>query len=232
MTRERVVIYARFERFWHWAQAALILFLGVTGFEIHGSIRFLGYEQAVVYHTMAATALLVLIAFAMFWHLTTGEWKQYLPTSTNLRAQWKYYMVGIFEDAPHPSQKTRLSKLNPLQRIVYGQLKLLVIPIVGMSGVLYLLYRYPLRYGIGALNVRGLEAIAVVHTAGAFALIAFIVTHVYLVTTGETVTSNLKAMITGYEDLAIDTDTPAVPEPVRVPGLGGDITEPSCEPSI
>jgi hypothetical protein len=31
-------------------------------------------------------------------------------------------------------------------------------------------------------------------------LVAFIIAHVYLITTGRTATSNLKAMITGYEE--------------------------------
>jgi thiosulfate reductase cytochrome b subunit len=31
--------------------------------------------------------------------------------------------------------------------------------------------------------------------------VAFLITHLYLITTGETATSNLKAMITGYEEL-------------------------------
>jgi hypothetical protein len=32
--------------------------------------------------------------------------------------------------------------------------------------------------------------------------VAFFIAHLYLITTGRTVTSNLKAMITGYEELS------------------------------
>jgi thiosulfate reductase cytochrome b subunit len=197
----REYVYKGFERFWHWMQAGLILFLALTGFEIHGSLTFFGFEAAVRYHRGAAIALLVLIALAIFWHFTTGEWRQYLPTLTNLRAQAEYYVVGIFRDAPHPTRKTALSKLNPLQRLVYLGLKLLVFPVVVTSGLLYLFYRYPQTRGIDALNVSGLETIALLHTAGAFLLVAFLVGHLYLITTGTTLTSNLKAMITGWEEL-------------------------------
>jgi thiosulfate reductase cytochrome b subunit len=197
----RHYVYRGFERFWHWTQAALVLFLAVTGFEIHGSITFFGFEQAVRYHNAAANAFLVLIAFAVFWHLTTGEWRQYLPTGTNLRAQAEYYIFGIFHDAPHPTRKTVLSKLNPLQRIIYAGLKVLVIPLMVVSGLVYMFYRYPQRHEVVALNVKGLQTIALLHTAGAFLLVAFFIAHVYLVTTGQTITSNLKAMITGYEDV-------------------------------
>ena len=195
-------------------------------------MTFLGFDQAVRYHTIAAGGLIVLIAFAMFWHLTTGEWRQYVPTTTLLRAQCEYYLIGIFRDAPHPTRRTRLSKLNPLQRIVYGQLKLLGVPIMVVSGLLYWLYRYPHRYGIEALNVHGLSAIAIVHTAGAFLLVAFVVAHVYLITTGETVTSNLKAMITGYEDLSAGGHPAAESLPATVPARDDELTEPSCAPAI
>jgi len=70
---KREYIYRAFERFWHWTQALLILLMMLTGFEIHGSLTFFGFDQAVRYHSLAAKALLALIAFAIFWHLTTGE---------------------------------------------------------------------------------------------------------------------------------------------------------------
>jgi thiosulfate reductase cytochrome b subunit len=198
---KREYVYRAFERFWHWMQAALVVFLAATGFEIHGSIRFFGYDQAVRYHNIAAIGFLVLIAFAIFWHFTTGEWRQYLPTRKHLRAQAEYYIFGIFRNAPHPTKKTVLSKLNPLQKLVYAGLKALVIPVMVISGLLYMFYRYPHKYEVLGLNVSSLEVIAVIHTIGAFLLVSFFIVHLYLVTTGRTVTSNLKAMVTGYEEL-------------------------------
>jgi len=201
-----VYIYKSFERFWHWAQAFLIIFLALTGFEVHGSFSFFGYENAVVFHRFAAYALIVLIAFAIFWHFTTGEWKQYIPTTKFLRAQLDYYILGIFKNAPHPTRKTVLSKLNPLQRLTYLQLKVLVFPIVGTSGILYLFYRYPLGEHVGQLNIESLEIVALVHTFAAYFLIAFIIVHLYLITTGHTPITNLKAMMTGFEEIEDDDD--------------------------
>ncbi len=196
-----VYIYKAFERFWHWMQALLIFFLAATGFEIHGSFKFFGYENAVEYHNYAAYALIILIIFAIFWHFSTGEWKQYLPTKENLIAQANYYILGIFKNAPHPTKKTVLSKLNPLQKLVYLGLKILVIPVMVISGLLYIYYRYPHQTGVEALSIDSLAPIAIIHTLGAYFLVAFVISHLYLMTTGETITSNLKAMITGYEDL-------------------------------
>lgn len=197
----KVYIYKSFERFWHWIQAFLIFFLAATGFEIHGSYVFFGYQNAVEYHNIAAYAFIILIVFAIFWHFSTGEWKQYLPTVRNLRAQVNFYLLGIFKNAPHPTKKSVLSKLNPLQKLVYLGLKILVIPVMVLSGLLYMYYRYPQQAGIEGLRIESLAPIAIIHSAGAFLLIAFIITHLYLITTGHTVTSNLKAMITGYEDI-------------------------------
>jgi thiosulfate reductase cytochrome b subunit len=199
MTREYV--YRGFERFWHWTQAFLVLFLTLTGFEVHGSLTFFGFEQAVAYHSTAAAAFLVLIAFAAFWHLTTGEWRQYLPTRANLREQVLYYMQGIFQNVPEPTRKSARNKLNPLQRLVYLGLKLLVIPVMVVTGLLYLYYRYPQSTGIEVLTIEGLEVIALLHTAGAFVLAAFVAAHLYLITTGATPVSNLKAMLTGWHEI-------------------------------
>jgi thiosulfate reductase cytochrome b subunit len=199
--KKQVYIYRSFERFWHWTQSFLIFFLAATGFEIHGSFQFFGYQNAVKYHNIAAYAFIILIVFAIFWHFSTGEWRQYLPTLSNIRAQINFYLIGIFKNSPHPTKKTVLSKLNPLQRLVYLGLKVLVIPVMVISGLLYMFYRYPQKETIQALNIESLELIALVHTLGAFFLIAFIIAHLYLITTGETVTSNIKAMITGYEEL-------------------------------
>ena len=199
--KQKVYIYRAFERFWHWTQATLIFFLAFTGFEIHGSINFFGYQIAVKYHNIAAYAFIVLIIFAIFWHFVTGEWKQYLPTLKNMKAQVFFYLFGIFSNASHPTKKTVLSKLNPLQKMVYVSLKILVIPVMVISGLLYMFYRYPQQGVIEGLNINSIEVIALFHTAGAFLLIGFLIVHLYLITTGATVTSNLKAMITGYEEL-------------------------------
>lgn len=201
MATKKVYIYKLFERIWHWTQALLIFILMLTGFEVHGSFHLLGFENAVRYHNVASISLIILIIFAIFWHFTTGEWKQYIPTTKNLKAQINYYITGIFRNAPHPTRKTILSKLNPLQRLVYLALKVFMIPLMVFSGLTYLFYRYPMKGRIESLGLDGLQNVALLHTLGAFLLVAFVIVHLYLITTGKTITTNLKAMITGFEEL-------------------------------
>ncbi len=199
--KTQVYVYKGFERFWHWAQAGLIFFLALTGFEVHGTLTFLGFEQAVVYHRLAAWALLVLIAFAAFWHLTTNEWRQCIPTTRFLRAQVRCYVAGLFQGAPHPTKKTVLSKLNPLQKLTYLGLKILVVPVVVLSGLLYMFYRCPQRYRMEGLNVEGLQTIATgAHRWSVPDPGVRRGTHLPR-RPDNTLTSNLKAMVTGFEEL-------------------------------
>jgi thiosulfate reductase cytochrome b subunit len=114
MTMERIYVFKRFERFWHWAQALLIIGMMITGFEVHGSYSLLGFERAVDWHATMAWALITLWVFAIFWHFTTGEWRQYIPTTDKMVAMVRYYLTGIFTDAPHPFRQTTLRKHNPL----------------------------------------------------------------------------------------------------------------------
>jgi thiosulfate reductase cytochrome b subunit len=204
---KNVYIYKGFERFWHWSQAGLIIFLGITGFEVHDSIHVFGFERAVIYHRISAYLLLGLIVFAIFWHITTGEWKQYLPSIKNLKAQIYYYLVGIFRNDDHPTRKTVLSKLNPLQVMTYLGFKIVIIPVVVVSGLLYMFYKQINANNIIVISKHELSTIAYWHTFGASLLIIFLIIHVYMTTTGETLTSNIKAMITGYEELEEENET-------------------------
>ena len=194
---KKVYLYKGYERFYHWTQAFLVFFLILTGFEIHGTYQLLGYENAVRWHDNAGWAFLILMVFTVFWQITTSEWKQYVPTAKNLNAQIQYYLTGIFNNAPHPTGKRLLSKLNPLQRLTYFALNILIIPVMLLSGFLYLYFNYPIQ----GIELDSLEPIAYIHTIGAYVMITFIVIHLYLITTGRTVFSNLIAMITGWEEM-------------------------------
>lgn len=200
--KKKAFLYKRFERFWHWMQALLVIVLLYTGFEVHGTFNFIEYQLAVDLHNAVVWVLLVLIAFAVFWHFTTGEWRQYIPTKQYLKEMIRYYLVGIFRNEPHPTRKTEISKLNPLQRLTYLGLKVLIFPVQIISGFAYYFYNDLDGLGIGI----PLGAIAFVHTGAAYLMMAFVVAHVYLTTTGHTPLSNIKAMISGWEEIEIDSE--------------------------
>ncbi len=194
--KKRTYIYKRFERFWHWMQVLLIGLLTLTGFEIHSSYNLFGYAEAVRLHDIAAWSFAVLIIFTIFWHFSVGAWKQYIPSTKLLKAQFEYYISGIFKGAPHPTKKTSYDKFNPLQRLTYLGFKVFIIPIQVISGFIYMFY--------GDLMIGSLEVMAYIHTLFAFGLIAFVIAHVYLISTSDEPIASLAAMITGWEEVDID----------------------------
>lgn len=195
---EHIYVFQRFERFWHWSQAGLIIFMLLTGFEVHGSYHLFGFAKAVQLHTISAWTLVALWIFAIFWHFATGEWKQYIPTMEKVGAMVDYYSRGIFVNAPHPFRPTVLRKHNPLQRLSYLAMLVLVMPLVWTTGWFYLFYGEWQNWGFGWLDLRW---VAIGHTIGAFIVLIFLIAHVYLSTAGHTVLSHLKAMITGWEEV-------------------------------
>lgn len=203
MTR-RVIIFKRFERFWHWSQAVLIIVLLMTGFEIHGSYQLLGFDRAVALHTNTALSLVILLAFTIFWHFTTSEWKQYIPTLHNVNAMIKYYLLGIFIHAPHPFRTTVLKKHNPLQRLAYLFMWVIISPLIWTTGLLYLFYSHWQELGLD--QYLHLEDVALLHVVGAFMMLFFLIVHIYLITTGPTVFSHLVAMITGWGEVDQDAE--------------------------
>ena len=195
---ERVYLYTRFERFWHWVQGAIVLVLGVTGFEIHGTYKLLGFQRATEWHNTLGITWLVLYAFIIFWHLTTGQWKHYIPTTKRLFHVALYYMIGIFRGEPHPVPKSERIKHNPLQRLTYLGISLFLIPFQMATGLLYYTYNGWPAMGLEELR---LGLLAGLHMAGAFALLVFLVVHVYMTTTGHSVTAHIRAMCTGWEEV-------------------------------
>ncbi len=201
---EKVMIFKRFERFWHWTQAALIIVLLMSGFEIHGTYKMLGFEDAVTLHRAVAWSLVTLWVFAIFWHLTTGEWKQYIPTLKKVDAMVKYYLLGIFIHAPHPFRTTVVRKHNPLQRLAYLFQWVVISPMIWATGWAYLFYAQWGDWGID--QYLKLEDVAYLHAVGAFMMLIFLIVHMYLITTGKTVWSHMKAMITGWEEIDPDAE--------------------------
>jgi thiosulfate reductase cytochrome b subunit len=196
----KIYLYTRFERFWHWVQSVLIIMLLITGLEVHGIYNLFGFEKAVKLHSFLGISWLILFVFIIFWLLTTGEWKQYIPTTKRLFDVAKYYAVDIFKGLPHPVKKQKDAKHNPLQRLTYLGLAAALLPLQMISGLLYYTYNDWTKWGI-AFN---LKTMAVVHTGIAFLILSFLVVHVYMTTTGHTLFSHIAAMISGWEEVEKD----------------------------
>ena len=195
---KNIYLYTRYERLWHWLQMILIVLLLATGFEVHSYYSLFGFEEAVEIHNFIGITWLIAFAVFIFWLFTTGEWRQYVPTTKKMFAVMKFYAHGIFLGRPHPYAKQKKAKHNPLQRLTYLSLAAFLLPIQMITGLLYWSYNSWQSWGLSFLSLR---TIAVIHTAGAFAILSFVFVHVYMTTTGHTLFAHIKAMITGWEEV-------------------------------
>jgi len=197
-----IYLYTRYERFWHWLQMLLIVLLLVTGFEVQSYYHLLGFQTAAKIHNFAGITWLISFAFFIFWIFTTGEWKQYIPTTKKIFSVLHYYAHGIFLGEPHPVPKRKNAKHNPLQRLTYLSLAAFLLPVQMTTGFLYWSYNSWDAWGMGYLS---LKATAFIHTAGGFGILSFIIIHIYMTTTGHSLFAHIKAMITGWEEVSKET---------------------------
>ncbi len=198
MSEKKIYLFTRFERLWHWTQAVLIILLLITGFEIHGTYSLFGYKRAVTIHNFCGITWIILFFLFVFWLFVTGEWKQYIPTSKKMGEVILFYSYGIFKGRSHPFHKSREHKHNPLQRIVYLILASFFLPIQILSGIYYYTYHMWPKMG-GFAIFSSINPVAFIHTLFAFIILQFLIIHIYMTTTGETLFSHIKSMFTGWE---------------------------------
>ena len=198
---KKMFLYSRYERFWHWLQMVFIFLLMVTGFEINGLYTLFGYKKAVAIHSFVGVTWLIAFFVFVFWLFTTGEWRQYIPTTKKMFEVLRYYSFGIFKGESHPVPKRADAKHNPLQRLSYLILAAVLLPLQMATGFLYWKYN---SWGAWGLDFLSLQTLATLHLALTFAILMFVVVHVYMTTTGHTLSAHVKAMITGWEEVEDD----------------------------
>lgn len=203
---DRVYMYGIYERLWHWLQTVAILMLIVTGLIIHRPDLFgaFSFRYTVLVHNVLAAILVANAGLSLFYHLASGEIRQFLPRPYGFFdqaiEQAKFYLSGIFRGGEHPFEKTPDRKLNPLQQMTYFAILNVLLPLQVLTGLLmWGAQRFP-----GATDaVGGLPLLAPFHTLIAWLFAAFIVLHVYLTTTGPTPLAGIRAMIMGWDEVEV-----------------------------
>jgi thiosulfate reductase cytochrome b subunit len=218
-----VYMYDTYERFWHWLQTFAIIILLFTGLVIHRPDMFglFSFRYMVVVHNALAVVLVINAGLSLFWHLASGEIRQFIPRPygffDNAIVQTRFYIQGIFKGGEHPFEK----KLNPLQQLTYFGLLNVLLPLQMITGALmWGVQQWPQIAGM----LGGLPFLAPFHSLVAWLLGAFIVAHVYLTTTGATVFEDIKAMVTGWENVEVheehEAESPDQPAQHNEPELG------------
>jgi len=199
---KKVYFYTYYERFWHWLQAAAMLLLILTGFEISYPqlLPEAGYPAAVNMHNALGVLLSINAFLGFFYNLSSGLIQRYIPQAGDFFTlgfkHARYYLFGIFSGADHPFEKTPEKRLLPLQKVTYFMILNVLLPLMIFTGILKMSAMIdPVlveRFG-------GLKVLGPLHRFGAWLFTSFVILHVYMTTTGRTPFSSLVAMITGYE---------------------------------
>ena len=194
-------LYPLWLRIWHWTNAALFLVLLATGLSMHYSNAgwLLPFEVAVPVHNAAGILLtlswVVFVAGNLFGDNGRHYRVQLSDLTGRLWQQVRFYGYGIFVDAPHPFQVSVDMKLNPLQKLSYLGAMALLMPLLILSGWSFLFAPHlpETLFGIGTIWI-----VAMVHLTVSWLLALFLLVHLYIITTGDTLWSNLRAMLTGW----------------------------------
>ena len=201
---EKVYMYGVYERLWHWLQTFVILLLTFTGLIIHKPDMFgiFSFRYVVLVHNILGFILVANAFLSLFYHLASGEIRQYIPQPRGFFdqaiEQVKFYVGGIFKNDEHPFEKTRDRKLNPLQKVTYFGILNVLLPLQVLTGILmWGAQRWP---NIAAA-LGGLPFLGPFHSLVAWLFASFIVAHVYLTTTGHKPLTSMQAMINGWDEV-------------------------------
>lgn len=191
-----VTMFPLLVRIWHWINVILFFTLLVTGFSMHfgGGVPF---ESAQSTHAIFALALIGLWVLYVFYLLLSGQIMQYLPRKDFIAAsisQAKYYMYGIYKGQKNPAGHIPEKRLNPLQQMAYLGVLFILLPVLLVSGIALF---FPQAIPLELMGMNGKRFLALLHTGAAFMAVAFIVVHLYLCTTGQSIFTLVRSMITG-----------------------------------
>jgi len=128
----------------------------------------------------------------------------------------RFYVRGIFKGEPHPYRKAYWRKHNPLQALTYLALKIVLFPAVWITGLLALGWNlWEDMAGAPALGA----LVSDIHLLAAYAIAAFVIVHVYLLTVGHSFRDHVRPMITGFDKVTLTPEEEAylqADEPGRI----------------
>ena len=201
---ERVYLYPKWIRAWHMINALLCLLLILTGLSIQysepgsGLIRF---DIAISIHNVAGILLSISYVIFFLGNLFTRNGRHYrlepIGLLTRLWKQGRFYAYGVFknEKPPYPIGKTQ--KFNPLQKVTYGFIMYVFVPIVILTG--WGMF-FPEIIIDEYMGVNGFMVTDILHITSGFIISIFLKIHLYFATMGRTPGEHYKSMLTGYHE--------------------------------
>ncbi|MGC8958071.1 MAG: cytochrome b/b6 domain-containing protein [Candidatus Kapaibacteriota bacterium] len=200
---KKIFIYPFWLRFWHWTNATLFLLLIATGLSIHYSdpkTALIPFRVSVIIHNISGILLSLNYLFFFIKSIISKNYKHYIPKFKGLLGriyiQLRYYLLGIFIGEPHPFETSPEEKFNPLQQVTYLVIMAFFMPLIILTGWLLM---FPEFAPDEFLGLGGVWPMALMHTITGFILSLFMLVHIYLGTTGQTLSELYKSMLTGWK---------------------------------
>ena len=141
---KKIYIHPMPVRIWHWVNAFGFVFMIVTGLQIRYPEIFslVSFGQAVELHN---TAGFILIANYFLWltfYLVSDRITNYHP-EMNPKKHFDesilhvlFYGRGIFKGEPNPHHPDPYNKFNPMQKMSYQVIMMIVVPVQFATGLL------------------------------------------------------------------------------------------------
>jgi len=198
-TVKKTSLYPLGIRIWHWVNAIIFIVLIVTGIQLRApnfSI-FSEYAMATSLHFHAGMLLGLSFLFWLFYCIFKRTIRHYLPHRGDIRKvpeQVIFYTFFIFRGRPNPFTATEENKFNVLQKMSYGAVMFILVPVIIITGVLF---DNILSFSQVINAMGGLRILDVVHVIAGYMLGLFLIIHMYMATLGKTVTTYLKSIIMG-----------------------------------
>ncbi len=178
------------ERVLHWLHAFLMAILLISGYAIlKRKPIFLTFPELLLLHKIAGVLTGINFLAWVIYEIATGRIKGWIPGGANflrsLGVQLQWYVYGIFKGDEPPHRPSFQERLNPLQKLVYSIVMLILMPAQIITGLALLL-----EFGKRSILLP-------LHIGSFFLLLMFFILHIYLSLSSPPAFSHLSSMITG-----------------------------------
>ena len=212
---KRTYVHPRTVRFWHWINALGFVLLILSGIQIRYADVFglMSFEMALKSHNWIGFILIANYFIWLLFYLFTDKISIYHPELDARKyfrdtfRQMRYYGYGIFKGEPNPHHVKPFAKFNPLQKVMYQIVMLLIVPMQFFTGIM--LWNVT-RFSDWVEFFGGVRVVSTIHMLIFIFFVSFVLIHVYLGSLGHKPSTHFKAMVTGYEEeFEEDFDGPA-----------------------
>lgn len=138
---EKLYLYSKAVRLWHWSNATLFILLLLSGGINHFALLS-AHDTALLVNVHEICGYLLLVCWLSFVliNLVGGNGKFYRIDSKNwlqrVLMQTRFYLYGIIKGEDHPFPATPKVKFNPLQQMAYLGVMYALVPLLLITGIL------------------------------------------------------------------------------------------------